>query len=360
MPRKTPSGGIDIPANGFIPVLPSYLGGIGIPITIKNPLQILGLTPLFPCTSDECRELDPNLPPNIVFGNIIGGTPESMPSYKNDFTPLLIDLSLYNANPNATSLSFLLQKLVTNANVDVWNTVATLNNNALGIFYGINTILGHNTYAGYALNWAEVLDNHGAGIYRIKITTAFKAGTGCLQTDCFLLRQFNCDLATGTVKYETWSTGQKGDPYTDYFLHDVCGINWYDSFRYRGFFGDRGAPEYKEIRTEWGNPKHGYMEHVRDETLLQYKWESNYMAQPYHDRAEVFLMMANEIRVSDYNISNSDYNIKRILVIKDGNYVPVNHDDKWRRISKVTTNFKRGVQGIISTICCPTRPGQGG
>jgi len=55
---------------------------------------------------------------------------------------------------------------------------------------------------------------------------------------------------------------------------------------------------------------------------------------------------------SDYNINNSDYNIKRKSLIRASSFEPVYFDDKWRRMAKVEVDFKRGVQSVIKSICC--------
>lgn len=349
-------GGIVQVAQGFVPVInPNVFIGavVGRPFIKKQPIQIVGLTPLYPCTIDDCRYIDEDDIVNKVFGYIPDGVNAS---YKNDFTPILIDMSAYSANPSQTSVSFLLQKLTSG----VWATSTTLTNNTYGVFYGLNTFLtpnNHHTYTGYALNWGLVLNTFGPGTYRIKVTTSFSGGggvsfSGCLVTDCFHLRTFDCDLAHGTVKFERWITGKYGDPYLDYYIHDICGINWYDSFRYNGKFGDRKTDEYREVSLKWGSPKHGKIELVKDEAVPSFEWSSNYMRQPYHDRFSVFGMMGGETRVSDYNINNSDYELKRVVMVKAGSYAPVNHDTLWRRISRVDVKFKRGVQSIIHSTCC--------
>jgi len=347
MVQLTPTGGTAQIQQGYVPShrVNPFTGRVGINFFKKDPQQIVGLTPLFPCTSDECRELDEDDQVNKVFGY----TPDGVnATYKNDFNTFLIDMSVYTSNPTQTSVSFLLQEL----SAGTWSTIATMTDNTYGIFYGLNTLTGHLTYTGYALNWGKVLSIFGVGTYRVKVTTAYKSFTGCLATDCFHLRTFDCDLAHGTVKFERWITGYYGDPYLSYYLHDICGLLWYDSFRYNGFFGERTTPEYREVGLKWGKPNHGKIELVKDEAVPEFTWYSNYMKQPYHDRFSVFGVMGGDTRVSDYNINNSDYNLKRVEMVKAGNYSPTYHDEKWRRISKVEMKFRRGVQSIIHSTCC--------
>ena len=350
MVQLVPSGGTAQIKQGFVPVQPGtpFNPGGGVKFVTKNPTQVVGLTPLFPCTVDDCRYLFEDDQVNKVSGHIADGV---NPTYKNDFTTILIDMSAYTSNPLTVSVSFLLQKLAGG----VWSTVATLNNTTNGIFYPLNGWPTHPTYTGYALNWGLVLLNHGRGTYRIKVTSAFKSFVGCLVTDCFHLRAFDCDWVHGTVKFERWITGIYGDPYISYFLHDICDILWYDSFRYNGFFGERDTEEYREVALKWGKPSLGKVELVKDEALPGFMWHSNYFKQPYHDRFSVFGMMGGDTRVSDYNINNSDYYMKRVEMVKNGGYSPIYKDQLQRRISRVDVKFRRGVQSIIHSVCCDPR-----
>lgn len=352
MVTLTPVGGTAQIKQGYVPdpanrVNP-FTGIPGIILAKKDPTQVVGLTPLYPCSIDDCRFIDEDDVLNKVSGYVPDG---SNATYKNDFTPLLVDFSIYSANPAQTSVSFLLQELVNG----VWSTLATLNTNSFGIYYPLNTFKTHPTYAGFALNWGKVLNTHGPGTYRIKLESTYKLYSSCLVTDCFHLREFSCDWLHGTVKFERWITGIYGDPYVSYFQHDICDILWYDSFRYNGKFGNRKVKEYREERLKWGAPKIGKVDLVKDEAVLGYEFSSNYFKQPYHDRAQVYLMMGGETRVSDYNINSSDYNLKRVEMVKAGNWVPEYKDPLWRRVARVDVEFERGVQSIIHSICCSSR-----
>ena len=368
MPRKTPTGGIVIGWNGFAPSWVFFNGSnnnappvIGVPYIGLTPVQVVGLAPLYSCTP-ECRDdFLPDDDKNYVFGNVVGRTPVSTPTYENDFNTWLLKLPI---NGVLNTCDIILQKVVD----DVWTTQTNLVNNNLGINYPISSITGFGTCRGYALNWGEVLEQYGAGIYRVKFSVAIRNGKGqtigsfCFVSDCFHLRQFTCELAHGTFKVEKWITGKVGDPYEDNLLHDLCGINWYDSYRYNGFFGMSKIPNYEEIRYEYGQPSPGKQQSGRDEAFQRFEMEFNPVKKPILDRFSIFAMIGiGDLRVSDYNINNSDYRIKRVLFVKDSNWEPEWLDEKWVRKGKVIAFFKRGVQNIIATICCDTArpPGSG-
>jgi len=179
---------------------------------------------------------------------------------------------------------------------------------------------------------------------------------GCLVSPPFDLKAWDCMRAHGTVKFETWLSGLIGDPYTDYKLHDLCGMYWYDSIRTYGFIGYQKTPEYKTKNLEWGSPFHGKIEKISDEQIQRWEYLSKYLPEWLHSRFATFAMMSDKLFGSDYNINNSDYTIKRKNIVYDSGYEPdyIDKEAFWQRRhkSKVQVFFKRGVQSVIKSICC--------
>lgn len=334
------------------------------PLIRVDPIQVVGLVPLHPCGETECRSMpEPDCcPRRLVFGGDgILANSNVAPSYERDFNNFMIDLAIYGANSGATC-TIVLQKCSGRA---TWANVATLNNGTYGVFTPLNVLTNHKTYTGYLVNWSKVLALQGAGIYRIKFSTAMRTKFGCLQSDEFDLRKFNCNIAHGTVKFEAFIKGQIGSATTQGKVFDVCGINthfistatkgtatgYYDSVRLPGFFGYEKIKEYLEIILEYQT---GLQERIRDEAIQSFTFFSNYFKKELHDRLKIYALMSDRLLVSDYNINNSDYNIRQLPIIKSGAYEPVYLDNKRRRLSKVTVEFKAGVQHIIKSLCCPT------
>lgn len=195
------------------------------------------------------------------------------------------------------------------------------------------------------------------GIDGAEITTPVIISS-CFVSPPFDLKKWDCFRATGTVKFETWLTGTIGDPYKDYLKHNICGIQWYDSLRTYGFFGYQKSPEYKTENLEWGSPQQGKIEHVRDEQIQRWEYLSDYLPEYLHTRFSTFAMMCDKTFASDYNLNNSDYTLKRKNVIKDSGYEPEYIDKEAhfqkRNKQKVQVFFKRGVQSVEKSICCPT------
>lgn len=311
----------------------------------KNGQQLIGLSSLEDCGEVECRQLiQPCGYCNVVFGNIISGEPVMIPTYENDFNSFLINFqALLNA-----SVIIRLQKLVGST----WTNQDILNNNDYGTYYNLGSIAGHNTYTGYLLNWALVLDSFGVGIYRVLFTLSQSGSVSNLCSEQFNLLAWDCMRANGTVKIETNITGKIGDKKIDYLLHDFSGFYWYDSIRINGFFGYEKVSEYKTVNLEWGNPYHGKIQKVRDEAIQSYELKIRQdTIQPVHHGIMIIAMMADELMISDYNINNSDYNFKRFKVVGASGYEPTYFNDKGRRIAGVKVTFKRAVQSVIKTNC---------
>ena len=173
----------------------------------------------------------------------------------------------------------------------------------------------------------------------------------CFVSETFDLKAWNCNRAAGTVKFETVLTGEVGDKRVDYLVHDFDGFNWVDSIRLNGFFGLEKVPEYLEVNTEWGKPKMGLIQKVKDEMISEFTFSSNPLPKYIHSRFMSYGVMANELRVSDYNLNNSDYNIKRMLIVKAGAYDPTYYDKEFVRLSNVEVQFRKGVQSTIRSNC---------
>ena len=310
------------------------------------PIQLPGFAPLYDCDANECRQ--PNdqtcCHVNNVFGNLINGEAVRTSTYENDWNTFGVDLKLFTQNPDHATATWVLQKC---SGSDVWTTVSTLNNNTYGNFYALNSIPLHHSYTIYYLNWGKVLKIKGEGTYRIKVSNAMRSITGCRISDSFFLRQFNCLIADGTVKFESLNTGKIGSHYGRGKIFDLCGINYFDSIRLRGEFGKETVPEYLQKIDEFQN---GDQNLYSDEAIQKYEFQSKLWPKEYHDRLKIYFMMANTRLVSDYNRFNPDYTIKQFSIIKDAGYEPKYFTKNRNQTVKIT--FKAGTQNIIKSLCC--------
>jgi hypothetical protein len=366
---RVSNNGIILPSNGEVatPSEVSIPWEIIAPVINPVPVQVAGLSPLSICDEEECRSIDQTCCyVNPVFGLIHPSDginpeyPEPDATYENDFNTWFVDMSQLTAM-GADVQYWILEKVDSNGD---WQEIVNPITSDYGTIHGINTITGHKTYVGLELNWGKVLFEEGPGCYRAKLKStitiinpafpvAITVVVACMVTDCFKVMAWDCDRAKGTVKWETNMSGKIGSYAVDYKLFDFCGINVYDSIRVRGFFGYETVPEYLKVRNEYQT---GLIDEVRNEAIQQFKYNSFLLPKYIHDRFKVYGCMADTLQVSDYNVNNSDYDIRRKNVKIEGAYEPTYYDKGFLRMSKVSVNFRRGIQGVIKTKCCCDTP----
>lgn len=314
-----------------------------------TPRQIAGLVRMYACDAEECRSWpDPCCYRLVFYGEIIAGVPTSTSTYENDVNSFVVEMSLYAANSNAT-LTWTLEKCV-NVRTCEWDSVATLNNNNYGTYYALGSIVNHSKYGKYEVNWGKVLKLQGVGMYRIKATTNLGSRSGCLVSEPIEVRAWDCERAHGTVKFESRLSGMIGDFYNKPKMFDLCGMNHHDSIRVSGMFGNESS-EYQTERDEYPN---GLVQQTRDEQVQIYTFQSGLWPKWVHDRLKTYGLMAYQTLVSDYNINNSDYEIRQMLIVKDGAHSPEYFDKDWLRRSDVNLTFKAGYQSLVTSQCCNT------
>src|SRR3990167_7052730 len=158
---------------GNSPAIPTFVNAvarvpptIGTPAVDLQPIQLVGLIPVYPCDSEDCREnCDTVCAPyrNPVFGELIsvpgGGNTHTMTStYENDFNSFFFDFPLIKKNVTGFTVVFTIEKSVNG----VWTTVITINNNNYGVYYPFGSIgapvpagaegVGNPSYTGVSIN----------------------------------------------------------------------------------------------------------------------------------------------------------------------------------------------------------------
>ena len=190
--------------------------------------------------------------------------------------------------------------------------IATLNSSDYGTYYPILSFpitsgytFFQNRYVGYKLEWQKVLNLHGVGTYKIKQKTTYPDLSTAEECSClYELSQYSNSFANETVRIETTQNGYiigQGLDYTN--------INWKEQIRIPGFFGN------KQRRLEQDN----YLDKNRRTTQIQDSLIHEFTLEPYFWpdclRDEIdSILLANEILISDYNLSNTD-DLKNISVI---------------------------------------------
>lgn len=321
-------------------------GTIGLPRTPNAPIQIVGAVPMSPCSSTECR-VDPDCcyPVRVLAQVTANNSPDP---YFNDMNSFLFNFPTWTATNNTINAAFYLDKNINGA----WIQQASLNNSTNGLWYNFNTWTNHPTYTGILVKWSMVLANFGEGTYRVRLSWGMIGQSNqCMSSEPFCLLTWSCIRANKTVKFESWMGYQIGSKTVESLIYDLCGINWYDSIRFRGKFGYEDT-EYEEKIVKLVS---GLVNTTREEALQNYTLKTSFLPKWLHDRFKIYFHMADELRVCDYNYTNADWNLNRKRIRRNSGYKPA-HNDHVRK-SKVTCQYRERVESVVKSICCDNPKG---
>lgn len=371
-------------ANGIGTMLPFDNGHPITPVlpnlTQLTPIQILGLIPLLCCNNvpfTTSGSFDGSFDPSFETGddtqllinqcdcrtwpdddcyiNPVFASPDPVLSRENDRTLFMLEYPVYYQHViSSVTMKFYL---------DTWNgikwvQVAILNDNTYGAFYDYKNLCVR-MYSGYLIYWQTVLQNIGEGLYRFRVVTSILNAESCLASPPFCLKVFSCKAADKTVKWEAIvDGGRMGSIDDDTKLFTFCcdepkfgTLRLYDSVRHYGFFGYEKT-EYERVNYEYMNGE--IVEH-KNEAVQTFEYHSGRMPKYLHDRFKSYGIMADKLFVTDYNMSNSDYDVEKKVVICDGGYAPeyvITNGENRTRLSHVIVKFKEGIQNVIRDKCC--------
>lgn len=379
------SVGTPMPPYGALiePITPApyYNPQIGMPVgsvvAMALANQVAGLVPVFPCSGDDCRWglngadslKDPRQFALPVFAQTAAQSTNPQP-YFNDTNAFLF----YFPGTGVSTLTFTIDKFV--GGVWVPHNINSLN--TYGTYYPRYTLCPNKPWVGTTISWYKVLNTLGEGIYRFKVQTSY-FGIGiystCFASPPFCLKTFSCLAADRTTKFESYMSGgilgnvdkstcggQSWEfccthQYTIDAPHNIVvqsssPIQWYDSIRVAGEFGYEDT-DYERKIIKYTT---GVVNKIRDEALLKFKWTTQELPFWFHERFKVYGLFSDQLLVSDYNIYQSDYNLKRYCVIADGAYNPQYHYGGGKpggsQYSKVDVIFKPQTQYLIRNRCC--------
>ncbi len=191
-----------------------------------------------------------------------------------------------------------------------WESIATLANDDLGTFHQFGFYINqkNESYIGYLLDFALVLDNSGVGSYRVKCTaTLVTSGTVDLYTDVYCLSTFNPDIVDGSVRLEYYRNGFMGDEENDEKVMEYGNLNWYGQTRIPGFFSyenDEGTKEtirYQNGQENW----------TKDEKTLNWILRTKQLFWNAHKLIKTDILQADNILITDYNSLNFGTFIKK-------------------------------------------------
>lgn len=185
------------------------------------------------------------------------------------------------------------------------NEVALVNDD-YGTFFDFGDM--NTLQKGYEIEWSKVLDLEGADTYRIKSVEVILGENITTFSDFFCLKTYSIINADNTIRIDTIQNG-----FLRHDNFDYTDLNWRDSVRVDGFFGNR-EPEYETKEILYQNRE---LEQISDELVNFYKLDINPVPVCIGDRIIEYHMLANDIRVTDYNGNNYSYNFNDVRVTKD-------------------------------------------
>ena len=314
----------------------------GLPRSKGAPTQIVGAVPMGPCTTTECRTDDECCQSVKVLAQDLATTNADM--YFNDASSFLLNFPTWSST-NGVYAAWYLDKLVGG----VWVSQAYMNNQLYGTWYNFNTWTAHKSYTGLMVKWWLVLHSFGEGTYRVRLNYGMLGnGSQCFSSEPFCLQTWTCRRANKTVKFESWMGYNIGSKTTEGLNFDLCGMNWYDSIRFRGKFGYEES-EYEEKIIKRLD---GIVKTTREEMLQTYTLYTGRLQKWLHDRFKTYFHMADELRVCDYNYTNADWNLNRKRIRRNSGYKPDHKHTS--RLARVTCQYRERQETVVKSICCET------
>ena len=210
---------------------------------------------------------------------------------------------IYHYRQTNEQIEFVLINILTGTETD-------LNNNTFGDFADFNTIQDNENLSYYILEWKKVLQNLGEGQY--KIVKRFTIGS--ISTEIvingFQLKQYRNDLANKTVRFDVIMNG-----YFEKLQANFNNSNFISNFRIKGFFGNR-EPKLEEDYLIDRNYKKNQ---ISNKLTNEYKFQSNLVPECVTKELWDFILLADDIKISDYNFNNHSFNYKLFPVKFENN-----------------------------------------
>jgi hypothetical protein len=211
--------------------------------------------------------------------------------------------------------SFIYKVMAANDTVDIKLfkndiEIETLNTNDFGLYFALGDVgTGDQLlYSGYLIEWQKVLQIHGVGEYVIKADLTQFGNPTQLESVKFTLKKYSDQDADGSVKIVSFQNG-----YIENSPFDFTGLNWYQQIRINGILWNKQSEYISDT----------YFTSNRTITQIQDSIEYTYDLQIefVQDSVSKFIIenniLANEIYISDYNLTNTSFYNQIPLAVKE-------------------------------------------
>ncbi len=305
-----------------------YLAGMAIKQVAykKNEIDI------FP--EEDNRGLELCCYDNLVLADNSGGLSAEEILYRND-----VNSFMFNFNEGDTVVF----KLVKNG-----SDIATLNDNTYGTYYALGSITeysGQELMSGYELEWKEVLNLHGRGVYNFKIEVTSFGSSDTVTSINYYLEQYSQDRASQTIRIQSVMNGYMRRSRINY-----KGIQLIDMVRVRGIFKP-DIPDYvitNDLYASLGENER-VVQQRKVNQVDNYSFETFPLLKCIANKIINYHFFGNEVYVSDYNVFNYSYTLKNIRVHKAEEF-EYEYFDNIRSVS-ISGSLKEDIQDNEKTNC---------
>lgn len=245
----------------------------------------------------------------------------SADAHKNDYTGFY-----YKSQTNSDTVSFKLIKLLDNSETTLSNSYGELKTTA-----GVTTM---------RLDWKTVLTGAGlgAGAYQVKQEINVAGQTTEILSNTFRLYEYTDAIADKTVRFDAVINGKFENLGIDF-------NNYQTSMRLPGFFG-RANPQYTQdniIHSDYTSRQ------VSISVQNEYSFQSNLLPSCITEELLYFVLLADDLKATDYNANNHDYNIIELPVVLSESSDPSYYVRT--RKAKLNLTFADKIKNILKRNC---------
>lgn len=186
-------------------------------------------------------------------------------------------------------------------------TPYTIVDNTYGDYYA-GTLTTQPLYWGFVADWNKIYNSLGPGTYYFEITTVIIGTTTVTESIEYYLQPYSDFQANGTVRIETYNTGNIISSQFNY--ESLLTGGWYQSVRIKG----KLLPKIPKITTDNYINQNNEIIQIQDKITNEYELELSLIPSVIADTLIYDNMLANKILISDYNIYNED--VKRQVELR--------------------------------------------
>jgi len=226
----------------------------------------------------------------------------STESYKNDFSGFF-----HKRQISSETCDFVMVDTAT-------STEYVLNDSTYGTYNDFNSITGLPDLKTFKLDWKKVLQGLGSGSYKVLKRVVVVGVAVDIEYLVYNLYQYSSSLANTTARIDVTMDG-----YLENIGVNFEGSGFETSLRVSGFFGRRN-PKFEEdniVNRDYEKRQ------ISIKQTNEYKFQTNFIPVCLTSEIFDFLLMSDDIRISDYNLNNHSYSYRFTPVSIEENGEPV-------------------------------------